>query len=299
MGYRVYRHYGDERRCVLYRGEAENLFREIPNESIDLVVTSPPYCMQKDYEKGMEIDEFIRTHSEVLPEVSRITKPGGSICWQVGYYFRNHVATPLDYLVYEAMKEIEGITLRDRIIWTFGHGLHSTRKFSGRHEVVLWFTKGDNYLFDLDKVRIPQKYPGKRSYKGKNKGEYSGNPLGKNPTNVWDIPNVKAKHVEKTCHPCQFPVGLAERLILALSPHDGIVLDPFAGSGTTGVAALIHSRRFVGAELNHKYHAVASDRLRQAMLGTIRYRPVEKSIYEPAPDSPLRKNPFLKYKEKL
>jgi len=248
--------------------------------------------MQKDYEKGAELTDFRQTHSRILPDVARIVKPGGSICWQVGYYIRNHAVTPLDFLVFEVMQTIGGITLRDRIVWTFGHGLHSTKKFSGRHEIVLWFTKGDDYLFDLDAIRVRQKYPGKRSYKGANKGEYSGNPKGKNPSNVWDIPNVKAGHVEKTPHPCQFPVALAERLILSLSPPNGLIVDPFSGSGSTGVAALIHGRRFVGAELNHQYHGVAEKRLRNALSGSVRYRPIDRAIYEPDPQSKLAKNPF-------
>jgi len=277
---------------MLFLGHCNDLLKDIPDDSVDLVLTSPPYCMQKNYEKGTELVNFRETHTHILPEVARITKPGGSICWQVGYYLRNHVVTPLDFFVYETMQSIAGINLRDRIIWTFGHGLHSTRKFSGRHETVLWFTKGDNYLFDLDAVRVRQKYPGKRSYKGKNKGKYSGNPKGKNPSNVWSIPNVKAGHVEKTAHPCQFPVALAERLILSLTPPKGFVLDPFSGTGSTGVAALIHRRRFAGAELDPNYHKIAKERLQEALSGTVRYRPADRAIYEPPANSKLVQNPF-------
>ena len=71
------------------------------------------------------------------------------------------------------------LILRNRIIWTFGHGLNSTQRFSGRHEMILWFTKGEQYCFNLDCIRVPQKYPGKRYYKGEHKGELSGNPYGK------------------------------------------------------------------------------------------------------------------------
>ena len=143
----------------------------------------------------------------------------------------------------------EQLLLRNRIVWTFGHGLNSEHRFSGRHETNLWFTKGNDYIFNLDCVRVPQKYPGKTFFKGKRKGEISGNPLGKNPTDVWDIPNVKANHVEKTEHPCQFPEALAQRLILALTNESDIVLDPFLGSGTTALACHLNNRRFVGFEL--------------------------------------------------
>ena len=154
--------------------------------------------------------------------------------------------------------------LRNRIIWTFGHGLNPSQRFSGRHETILWFTKGETYSFNLDSVRVPQKYPGKKSYRGNKKGEYSGNPLGKNPTDVWDIPNVKANHVEKTEHPCQFPVAIPSRFIKALTLEDGVILDPYMGSGTTGVAAVLEGRKFIGAEIQENYYKIATDRIQQA-----------------------------------
>ena len=136
--------------------------------------------------------------------------------------------------------------LRNRIVWTFGHGQHCQRRFSGRYEVVLWYTKSDDYIFHLDPVRVPAKYPGKRAFRGPRKGQLSGNPLGKNPSDVWEIPNVSGNHVEKTAHPCQFPVALVERLVLALTDVGGVVFDPFCGVATSGVAALLHQRRYVG-----------------------------------------------------
>ena len=167
---------------------------------------------------------------------------------------------------------VEPLILRNRIIWTFGHGLNSTQRFSGRHETILWFTKGENYKFNLDSIRIPQKYPGKRYYKGEHKGELSGNPLGKNPSDVWDIPNVKANHVEKTAHPCQFPAAIPLRLIRALTDVDGTVLDPFMGSGTSAVAALLANRKFIGAEIKEEYYAIACERIYSTLEGKVNVR---------------------------
>lgn len=266
---------------VLFHGDCEALLRHVADEVIDLTVTSPPYCMGKVYEPWSTIDEFTEAHARILPNVVRATKPGGSICWQVGNFVRNNEVLPLDYLVYELMRDFPDMKLRNRIVWSFGHGMHCSSRFSGRHETVLWYTKGDEYAFNLDEVRVPQKYPGKRHYKGPRKGEYSGNPKGKNPGDVWDIPHVKAAHVEKTGHPCQFPIALPQRLIRGLTGASGLVLDPFSGVGSTGAAALLEGRRFLGAETNLEYLKIAEGRLRKAASGGLRYRPVERPIYVP------------------
>lgn len=228
---------------------------------------------------------------------------GGSVCWQVGYHISEKYVIPLDYIIYDLFtslsKDLEyPLVLRNRIIWTFGHGLNSTNRFSGRHEVILWFTKGEQKIFNLDDVRVPQKYPGKRSYKGPKKGQFSGNPLGKNPSDVWDIPNVNAKHVEKTEHPCQFPIAIPQRLVKALTPYDGLVLDPFVGSGTTGAAAVLEGRRFAGAEIKQDYYKISHKRLSEAIKGTLRIRE-DKPVVEPNPNTAVAQLPdeFRKIRE--
>lgn len=263
---------------TLFDGDCLKLLKEIPDQSVDLIITSPPYCMNKAYEDSTDdINTFKISHNRIFDDLYRVLKNGGSICWQVGYHVTNSAIIPLDYLIYEIFTSKNDeldipLILRNRIIWTFGHGLNSTQRFSGRHEMILWFTKGNEYEFNLDNVRIPQKYPGKRYYKGEHKGELSGNPLGKNPSDVWDIPNVKANHVEKTSHPCQFPVALPQRLIKALTDSDGIVLDPFMGSGTTALAAYIEGRRFIGSELHQEYYDLSVDRIKNALEGKILFR---------------------------
>jgi adenine-specific DNA-methyltransferase len=275
----------------LFHGDCYKLLCKLPDNSVDLVVTSPPYCIGMEYETENTVEDFIAAHKIILPEVIRITKPGGSICWQVGYHVSKRGTFPLDYGIFTALGSNTEVTLRNRIVWAFSHGLHGKVRFSGRHESILWFTKGSEHYFDLDSVRIPQKYPGKRHYKGRLKGEFSGNPLGKNPGDVWDIPNVKGNHVEKTDHPCQFPVALVQRLLRSLCPKNGVVLDPYMGSATTGVAALIEGRRFIGSELNNKYFKVATSRLTAAALGDHKHRPIERPIHSPDPDSGISKVP--------
>ena len=289
---RIYKHHEDDRRYVLFEGDYARLLNEIPDEAINLTVTSPPYCMGKAYEKTTRVDDFAAMHEAILPEIVRVTAPGGSICWQVGYHVKNGSITPLDFLVHQVMSGIDDMNLRNRIIWRFGFGLNATKRFSGRHEVILWYTKGPHNHFDLDSVRVPQKYPGKTHYRGKKRGKPSCNPLGKNPSDVWDIPNVKARHVERTEHPCQFPVAIAQRLVRALTRPDDRVLDPFVGSGTTGVASILEGRRFTGAEMAPSYYVIAKERMKQALRGTISYRPHDKPVMAPNPKSKVARSPI-------
>src|SRR4029077_16237060 len=130
----------------------------------------PPYFMGKEYDRSTSIKEFEQDHVRMLPLLVRALKEGGSICWQVGNHVKNGALIPLDAIVYNVFGSGQRLTLRNRIIWTFGHGTHASKRFSGRHESLLWFTKGNDYYFDLDPIRVPQKYPGKRHYKGPNKG---------------------------------------------------------------------------------------------------------------------------------
>lgn len=268
-------------KVTLFSGNCLNLLKSMPSQCAELVVTSPPYNLGKEYEAKTSMDVYLFQQEQVINECHRILSPTGSICWQVGNYVENGEIIPLDVILYPVFKKL-GMHCRNRIIWHFGHGLHASRRFSGRYETILWFTKADrDYTFNLDAVRIPQKYPSKKYFKGSKRGELSCNPLGKNPTDVWDIPNVKSNHVEKTIHPCQFPVGLIERLVLAMTNKDDLVFDPFIGVGTAAVAAILHKRRAAGAEIEEKYLKIARERIKKAAEGSLKTRPMNKPIYEP------------------
>lgn len=253
---------------------------KIQDESIDLVITSPPYNIKKEYEKRKSQSMYLEEQAACIAEAVRVLAPHGSICWQVGNHINDGEVFPLDVLLYPLFKDHE-LQLRNRMVWTFGHGLHCQKRFSGRHETVLWFTKSENYKFNLDAVRIPSKYPNKKHFKGPNKGKLSGHPLGKNPTDVWDIPNVKSNHVEKTEHPCQFPVGLVERLVLSLTDPEDKVLDPYLGVGTTAIAAIIHGRNALGCDISKRYINIAMERIHLLRNGELRTRPMNKPVYNP------------------
>ncbi|MBU4486675.1 MAG: site-specific DNA-methyltransferase, partial [Candidatus Delongbacteria bacterium] len=217
----------------------------------------------------------------------------GNLCWQVGNYVDNGEIFPLDVYYYHIFKKF-GLKLRNRIIWHFGHGLHASNRFSGRYETILWFSKTNDYIFNLDNVRVPAKYPGKLHFKGEKKGLPSGNPLGKNPSDIWEIiandwetamwniPNVKSNHPEKTEHPCQFPIELVERCVLALTNEKSWVLDPFAGVGSTAIASIKNNRNVVGIEKEKEYCEIAKQRIIDFNEGKLKIRPINKPIHSPS-----------------
>lgn len=274
-------HFSSRAAAVIHPGSCLDLLAQIPDKSIQLVVTSPPYNIGKAYEKRLDLEVYVEQQAQVIAECMRVLSDTGSLCWQVGNYVDDGAIVPLDTLLYPIFRDL-GLVLRNRIVWHFEHGLHCTRRFSGRYETINWFTRNTkNYHFNLDPVRVPQKYPGKKHFKGPKAGQYSCNPLGKNPGDVWDIPNVKSNHVEKTEHPCQFPVELVERLVLSMTQPGDWVLDPFLGVGTTIVAAVRHGRRGAGAEVLPRYVELARERVAAALAGCLRVRPMGKPKYDP------------------
>jgi DNA modification methylase len=277
---------------VLLAGDSSKTLELLPDESVDLVITSPPYNLGKEYEKVTALDKYLFELNPILKQLVRVLSPKGSLCWQVGNFVDDGEVFPLDMYYYPVFKSL-GLKLRNRIIWHFEHGLHASKRLSGRYEVLLWFTKTDNYTFNLDSIRVPSKYPGKTHFKGEKRGQPSGNPLGKNPsdfwklieheweTGIWDIPNVKANHPEKTIHPCQFPIELVERCVLALTNEGDRVLDPFSGVGSALLAALRRNRKALGCERDDEYLKIAKQRISDFYAHVLPYRPLGKPVHQP------------------
>lgn len=277
---------------VLHCGDTLNFLGTVPKETFSLIITSPPYNIGKAYEARTSIEEYLEAQSKIVEELIRVLSPDGSLCWQVGNFVDKSEVFPLDIFYYSIFKK-HGLKLRNRIIWHFEHGLHASKRFSGRYETILWFTKTDKYVFNLDDVRVPAKYPGKTHYKGEKHGTPSGNPLGKNPSDVWsivkrdwdmqiwDIPNVKANHPEKTIHPCQFPIELVERCVLALTEKGDWIFDPYAGVGSTLIGGIKNSRKVVGVDKEKEYVEAAKNRIISYYDGSLKIRPLGKPVFQP------------------
>jgi adenine-specific DNA-methyltransferase len=284
------------------KGDCLTVLKKIEDEKFDLVLTSPPYNVGKSYEIKTSIEKYLETQEEIIKELVRTLSKRGNICWQVGNYVDKGEVFPLDIFYYQIFKKY-GLQLRNRIIWHFGHGLHASNRFSGRYETILWFSKTDEYIFNLDSVRVPSKYPGKRHFKGPKKGQVSGNPLGKNPSDIWEIiqqdwdkemwniPNVKSNHPEKVDHPCQFPIELVERCVLALTEEKSWVLDPFSGVGSTVIGAIKNNRNGIGIEKEDVYCKIAKQRINELREGVLKFRPINKPIHKPTGNDKISRVP--------
>ncbi len=290
--YKICSHFQKDSHVVLKESETLTELKQLPDNTFKLIVSSPPYNIGKEYEKQIALEYYLNWQKEIITELYRLVTTDGSIVWQVGNFIDKGEVFPLDIYFYPIFKSL-GLQLRNRIVWHFDHGLHASNRFSGRYEVLLWFTKTKNHTFNLDPVRVPSKYPGKLHYKGKKIGQPSGNPLGKNPSDYWklicqewesgiiEIPNVKSNHPEKTEHPCQFPIELIERCILALTNEQDWVLDPFGGVGSSVIAAIKHNRRGMAIDRELKYLEIAKDRIDSFYSGTLKIRPLGKPIHKP------------------
>lgn len=288
----LFEYFNPDTEYVVKNGDSLSILKNIEDGKFDLILTSPPYNIGKSYETKTSIEKYLETQEEIIDQLVRTLSEKGNLCWQVGNYVDKGEIFPLDMFYYQIFKK-HGLKLRNRIIWYFGHGLHASNRFSGRYETVLWFSKSGDYIFNLDNVRIPSKYPGKRHFKGPKKGQLSGNPLGKNPSDIWEIieqdwdramwniPNVKSNHPEKTEHPCQFPIEFVERCVLALSNEKSWVLDPFAGVGSTAIGAIKNNRNAMAIEKEKEYCKIANRRIADLKEGKLKIRPINKPIHKP------------------
>lgn len=229
----------------------------LPDESVDMVITSPPYNVGKRYGDGASADSMRAVYyhgwlMQIISETARILKPGGVLFLQVGSTRDwQERLMPIDILIFEDIRRA-GLTFQSRVAWLLPHGLQPSRRLAERYETALVCSKGDLPRFNPNAARIPQKQPGKRAFKGPNKGKLSGHPLGAWPTNVWsDIGNVGHNHPDRAhgAHPAQFPLKLAKRAVLLYSVPGSVICDPFSGSGTTQLACIETGRAFIGADL--------------------------------------------------
>jgi adenine-specific DNA-methyltransferase len=256
-------------RYAIYKGDCLELLACIPDGSIDLTFTSPPYNIGKEYEKVRPMEDFIDWCADWIKKIHRATAANGALMLNVGYVSLAERAKslPIPYLLWDRVP----FYLQQEIVWNYGAGVAAKKFLSPRHEKLLWYVKdAERYCFNLDDIRDPDvAYPNQ-----KKKGRLRCNTIGKNPSDVWQIAKVTSGEgrasKERTPHPAQFPLDLCERVIKGFSPVDGVVLDPFLGSGSTIEASLRWGRYSIGFEIREDYCTIAAERaenfLRQSSL---------------------------------
>lgn len=228
-------------------GDAVAVMKTLPSNTVDLIVADPPYNLGKDYGNNMDRiawHEYEDFTVQWLTEAVRVLKPTGSIYVFMGVRFISSL-----FLILENRFQL---VFNGWITWHYTQGMGRKLGFSPRHEDILYFTKSEKFIFNIDNVRIPQKYYRKRN-----------NMSGANPGDVWQFSHVHYCNPERQAHPTQKPEALLERIILASSNEQDIVLDPFVGSGTTCRVANLLGRRWIGIEINPDYVSMSAERLQQ------------------------------------
>lgn len=236
---------------VIKLGDAIDLFKTIKSDSVDLIVADPPYNLGKNYGNNHDLigfDEYIRFSKSWLSEAKRVLKPTGTIYVFMGVRFVSYLYDILD-------RELS-LFFNSWITWHYTQGMGKTLGFSPRHDDILMFNASQKFVFNLDSVRVPQKF-----YRERN------NMRGANPGDVWEFSHVHYCNANRQKHPTQKPEGLIERMVLASSNEHGLILDPFSGSGTTLRVCQQLNRNAIGFEINPEYVEMTKQRLESEFLG--------------------------------
>lgn len=255
--------YFSESGFILYHGDSVELLGRLSDHEIqiDLTITSPPYNIGKEYEETTSVEEYIEWCEKWMRQIYELTRNSGTFCLNVGYLEvpGRGLCVPIPYLLWNKSK----FYLLQEVVWHYGAGVSSKRRLSPRNEKWLLYVKTPkDYTFNLDAIRDPNvKYPNQ-----KRNGNFRCNPLGKNPSDVWTFPKITTGNNrssrERTGHPAQFPLGIVERLVKAFSNDGEIIIDPFSGSASAGIAAIAFGRLFIGIEKKLEYCRLAVERFK-------------------------------------
>lgn len=232
-------------------GDCLELFKDIPDSSVDLIIADPPYNLGKDYGNQSDnqgFENYMSFSRKWLSEASRTLKSTGTIYVFVGFRYIS--------FIYQILEKELGMQFRNWICWHYTQGIGKTKGFSPRHDDILMFTKSDDFIFNLDNIRVPQKY-----YRRIN------NMRGANPGDVWEVSHVHYCQDNRQPHPTQKPEALMERMVLASSNENDFVLDPFSGSGTTLRVCQQLNRNCTGFEMNPQYVESTKERLALKFTG--------------------------------
>lgn len=245
-----------DRNSEILQGEALDMLDSIEDDSVDLVFADPPFNIGKNYdgyEDDMSDSEYYEWTMEWVNECKRVLKENGSIYIAIGDRYAAEMKQIMESVEYD---------WRNWIIWYYNFGQHMQKKFSRCHTHIHYYVVDDDkdFTFNADEIRVP-------SARQKKYNDKRANPEGKVPPDVWEVPRLQGNNNERLDHPCQMPEKILERIIKASSNEGDIVLDPFAGSGTTCAMAKKLGRYYIGVEQSEKYCEMIEERLKDIDFG--------------------------------
>lgn len=249
--------YGD-----LYNNDAVEFLSSLPDDSVHLIFTDPPYNIKKaEWDSFESQKEYIDWSLRWVKQAYRILTRDGSL-YICGF---SEILADLKWAASSIFKGCKWL------IWYYRNKANMGNDWGRSHESILHFRKSRDFIFNQDKVRIPYnahtlKYPKRpqavtSQYGNGKKYDWTPHPLGAKPKDVFEIPTISNKAWEKYKHPTQKPVELVKKIILASSNHDSVICDPFGGSGTTYAVAESLKRKWIGCELDVKYCYIIKERL--------------------------------------
>lgn len=247
---------------IIQNIDALDGIKGLPDRSVDLLIADPPYGLGKDY--GNDSDkkpkkEFLLWMEDWLTLTIPKLKNSGSL-----YIFTTWRFSPEIFVFLKQHMIMLNEIIWDRKVPSMGG---TTRKYSSVHDTIGFFAKTDKYYFDLDPIRIPYDAETK---KARSRSIFVGHKwleVGYNPKDVWAVSRLHRIHAEREDHPTQKPLEIIERMVKSSCPPEGVVLDPFSGSGTTVEACIRNNRHYIAFEINEQYYDIITKRADQAQEG--------------------------------
>lgn len=268
----------------IYQGDSIDLLKKVESNSIDLVITSPPYSTLKTYigNKGINSDEYVDWFIPYCKEIERVIKPTGSFILNINDKVDGGFRHPYVFDLISRLHKETNLKMFERLFWNKMKGLPNKSRFGDRVEFIFWFVKEKGFYFNIDEMRTnyseksiqrmknPLKKRFARNEENQNSNEYKDwnpNPLGALPTTLVNISSESKRIADN--HVAVYPIELVNYFIKGATKPDDIVLDPFMGTGTTGLSATNLGRNYIGFEMHQDYIDVANSRIRDNKIDLI------------------------------
>lgn len=260
----------------IYQGDSLDLLKQLSNNSVDLVITSPPYSTLKIYidNPGILADDYVEWFLPYCNEICRVIKPTGSFILNINDKVESGFRHPYVFDLISEIHKRTDLKLFERLFWNKLKSLPNKSRFGDRVEYLFWFAKEKGFKFNIDEMRTPyaeksiqrMKNPLKKRFarteenqKSDDYKEWSPNPKGALPTTLVNISSESKRIADN--HVAVYPVELVDYFIKGSTEEGDLVLDPFMGTGTTAVSAKKLNRNFIGFEKQQEYIEVANKRI--------------------------------------